>query len=60
MTYIWEASFRCEKCNRTITKPVRFLDTIDEPSADEKSGPLEYAKRLNSILRRAVVVTPIT
>jgi hypothetical protein len=45
MTYIWEASFRCEKCDQTFTEPVYFLSHIDKPSPEETNRPLDIVKR---------------
>ena len=49
MTYIWNASFRCDECDQVFTEPVHFLSHIDEPLPEEKSEPLEVLKRLHYV-----------
>lgn len=47
MTYVWQASFWCEKCGQDIINPIHFENWADEPSENEKAGPSEYLKRLH-------------
>ena len=49
MTFVWNATFWCGHCQRTIIEPIQFSNWNDEPPVDEKAGPFETLMRRHEV-----------